>query len=113
MSTALHEPLQDTAPPALETRNAGYELPPPPGLRVLCVDDNEDAVDSLGMLLSIVGCEVEGARHAAGALARAPEFRPQVCVLDIPMPRMDGCELARRLRDGMVEPDTLLIALTA
>jgi CheY-like chemotaxis protein len=112
MATATYPALPVT-PPAVQPADAEHPLPPPPGLRVLCVDDNADAVDSLGMLLSIVGCEVEVAHDAAEALARVREFRPRVCVLDITMPGMDGCELARRLRDGMVEPDTLLIALTA
>jgi two-component system OmpR family response regulator len=101
------------SPAALESSDAGTALPPPPGLRVLCVDDNEDAADSLGTLLELVGCEAAVAHDAAAALARVGEFRPQVCVLDITMPGMDGCELARRLRDGERGGEMLLIALTA
>jgi CheY-like chemotaxis protein len=82
-------------------------------MRVLCVDDNEDAADSLGTLLDLVGCEAAVAHDAAAALARAEEFRPQACVLDITMPGMDGCELARRLRQGPGGEELLLIALTA
>jgi CheY-like chemotaxis protein len=104
---------ENSAPAALETSDAGTALPPPPGLRVLCVDDNEDAADSLGTLLELVGCEAAVAHDAAAALARVGEFRPQVCVLDITMPGMDGCDLARRLRDGEGGGEMLLIALTA
>ncbi|MBN9122119.1 MAG: response regulator [Planctomycetes bacterium] len=71
-----------------------------------------DAADSLGTLLGIVGCEVAVAHGAEEALARAEEFRPRACVLDITMPGMDGCELARRIRAGG-GADVLLIALTA
>ena len=69
-------------PPALESLTAGHALPPPPGLRVLCVDDNEDAADSLGTLLGMVGCDVAVSNNAADALARADAFRPQAFVLE-------------------------------
>ncbi len=100
-------------PPALESTTAGHALPPPPGLRVLCVDDNEDAADSLGTLLGMVGCDAAVSNNAADALTRADAFRPQAFVLDITMPGMDGCELARRLRAGPGGTEVLLIALTA
>ena len=101
------------APPALTAPNAGTAMPPPPGLRVLCVDDNEDAADSLGTILELVGCAVLVAHDAPTALAKVAEFAPQVCVLDITMPGMDGCELARRLRELPGSEQQLLIALTA
>ena len=109
--TAEHDPA--APPPALESTTAGLALPPPPGLRVLCVDDNEDAADSLGTLLGMVGCDVAVTTSAADALTRAAEFRPQAFVLDITMPGMDGCELARRLRAGADGTEVLIIALTA
>ncbi len=102
-------------PPALESLTAGHALPPPPGLRVLCVDDNEDAADSLGTLLGMVGCDVAVSNNAADALARADAFRPQAFVLDITLKETDwdGCRLARTLRDAPGGNDVLLIALTA
>ena len=112
MSTATH-PILPAAPPALQETPADHSLPPPPGLRVLCVDDNEDAADSLGALLSVVGCEAAVAHDATEALDRVSAFRPQACILDITMPGIDGCELARRLRDRADGADMLLIALTA
>jgi CheY-like chemotaxis protein len=77
------------------------------------VDDNEDAADSLGTLLGMVGCETAVAHDAATALSGVDEFRPQACILDITMPGMDGFELAERLRAGPGGEDMLLIALTA
>lgn len=84
------------------------------GLSVLCVDDNVDAADSLGTFLELLGYEVRVAHDAREALdAVAAGFRPQVCVLDITMPGMDGCGLARALRESPGGSGLLMIALTA
>lgn len=99
--------------PALTEKTAGIALPPPPGLRVLCVDDNADAADSLGTILEMVGCDVLVAHDGASALARVEPFAPQVCILDISMPGIDGCELASRLRALPGSERQLFIALTA
>jgi two-component system OmpR family response regulator len=106
-------PDPDAHPPVTAKSSTGYELPPPPGLRVICVDDNEDAADSLGTLLTMVGCEVIVAHDAVSALDRIDEFQPQICLLDITMPGMNGCELARRLRESPGGDRMLLVALTA
>lgn len=82
-------------------------------LRVLCVDDHVDTAESLGTLLSLNGYHVETATDGEAALARAPGFRPQACVLDITMPGIDGNELARRFRAEPGGNDVLLVALTA
>jgi len=107
--------LDTPVPAALTNPTAGPALPPPPGLRVLCVDDNEDAADSLGTLLDAVGCDVVVALNARAALARADEFRPEACVLDISLrePDWDGCRLAQTLRERPGGEKLLLIALTA
>jgi len=68
------------------------------GLRVLVVDDNADAADSLALLLRLHGHDVRVAHDGLGALALAPAFRPELIFLDIGMPGMDGYEAARRLR---------------
>jgi two-component system, OmpR family, response regulator len=84
------------------------------GLRVLCVDDNADAADSLGMFLELLGYEVTVTHDAPSALeAVAAGANPQACVLDITMPGMDGCGLANALRSSPGGEDMLLIALTA
>ncbi len=79
---------------------------------ILLVDDNRDAADSLAMLLGIGGHEVAAAYSARDALEMAPALMPRVIVLDIGLPDIDGCEVARRMR-GMPELDGVrLIALT-
>ena len=82
------------------------------GKRVLIVDDNNDAADSLADLLRDVGHEVEVAYSPIAALKIVETFRPEVAVLDIGLPVMDGYELAARLRSKPVTANCLLIALT-
>ncbi|WP_250481314.1 ATP-binding protein [Caballeronia sp. GAOx1] len=81
-------------------------------LRVLVVDDNHDAADSLGMLLSAVGVEVNIAYDGASALATAAQWSPAAVLLDLGMPGMDGWEVARQLRRDPAMKDVKLIALT-
>ena len=66
--------------------------------RVLVVDDNPDAADSLAVLLRLAGHEVQVAGDGAGALALARAVPPDIVLLDLGLPDMDGCETARRLR---------------
>jgi PAS domain S-box-containing protein len=84
---------------------------PPSTLRVLVVDDNVDAADSVALLMRMDGHEVRTAYDGPTALRVAPEFRPQVVLLDIGMPGMDGYEVARRLR-GEFGREVLLVAMT-
>ncbi len=80
---------------------AAAQTQPQPGRgvrRVLLVDDNADIVESLAMLLGLEGHDVRCAGSGLQALAIARDFQPEVVVLDIGMPQMDGYELARRLR---------------
>ena len=82
------------------------------GKRVLIVDDNNDAADSLADLLRDVGHEVEVAYSPVAALKIVETFRPEVAVLDIGLPVMDGYELAARFRSNPLTANCLLIALT-
>jgi PAS domain S-box-containing protein len=70
----------------------------PSQLRVLVVDDNDDAAATLAMTLELHGCEVRTAPTAALALDVLPGFAPAVALLDIGLPDMNGYELARRVR---------------
>jgi PAS domain S-box-containing protein len=81
-------------------------------LRVLVVDDNRDAADSLRILLETVNQEVRTSYDGAAALDAAPSFLPQLVLLDIGMPRMDGYEVAQRLRALQLTPRPTLVALT-
>lgn len=67
-------------------------------LRVLLVDDNVDVIESLAILLRMYGYAVLTCTHPLDALEAAPEFAPDVCILDIGLPCMSGHELAQRLR---------------
>ena len=80
--------------------------------RILVVDDNRDAADSLAALLGLVGAQVEVAYDGVQALQVAEAFHPRVAVLDLGMPGMSGLDLARRLRERDNDGDCLLIALT-
>jgi signal transduction histidine kinase len=81
-------------------------------LRVLIVDDNADAADSLAMLLDLDGHDTRCVYGGAEALVALPTFDPDMVVLDIGMPVIDGYEVARRLRAGAGRPGIRLIAVT-
>lgn len=79
---------------------------------VLIVDDNRDAADSLAMLLQFEGCTVNTAADGAEALAVFDRMQPEIVLLDIGLPDIDGYEVARRIRSRQGPRKTLLIALT-
>ena len=101
-------------PPAL-TRTGGIVLAPLPyePIRVLCVDDNLDAANSLGFLLKLVGFVTEVCHDGRTAVDVAGQFRPDAAVLDITMPGLDGCDLARVLREKQGPRPLMLVAVTA
>ncbi len=82
-------------------------------LRVLCVDDNHDAADTLGVLLELAGYEPRVCYDGYSALAAAEDFRPDAAILDLSMPGMSGDELGRRLRETDWGRTLPLVALTA
>lgn len=81
-------------------------------LRVLVVDDNRDAADSLAMLLELTGHEVTTANNGEVALAEAERLTPDVVLLDIGMPGMNGYEVAQRLRETGHGRHAFIVALT-
>ena len=80
--------------------------------RVLVVDDNIDAAESIAMFLKLLGHDVKTAADGEQALTCAPVYMPDVVVLDIGLPTLDGYEVARRLRTFAETRQSLLIALT-
>jgi len=83
------------------------------GHRVLIVDDNTDAARTLGMLVESLGRnEVHVAYNGGDALRIAEERKPDIVLLDLKMPGMDGYEVARRLRSESWGRDLMLVALT-
>ena len=101
-------------PPAQPVRikRDAQELPPARALRVLLVDDNRDAADTCATLLELAGQEVRVAHSGRGALEIAETFDPQVVVLDIGLPDVDGYEVARLLRGAEWGKNTVLVAAT-
>jgi len=83
-----------------------------PPHRVLVVDDNVDGAESVALLLRLFGHEVRVAHDGLAALAAVEAFRPEVVLLDIGLPGMDGLEVARTLRQQPDLKDVLLVALT-
>ncbi|MEX0677439.1 MAG: ATP-binding protein [Pirellulales bacterium] len=83
-----------------------------PQRRVLVVDDNEDSAASMGMLLNFLGTDVQVAHDGPTALAIIESYRPDVVLLDIGMPGMDGFEVARQVRQRVDFNNIMLIALT-
>jgi CheY-like chemotaxis protein/two-component sensor histidine kinase len=90
--------LPDAAPPALQAPAVPSGAAAPPATRILVVDDNHDAAEMLLMALELFGCEARAVYTAGAALDMALEFAPDVALLDIGLPDLNGYELARRLR---------------
>ena len=109
----LHLPRQ-RKPVQAELRTLSYnqasgsEKP----MRVLVVDDNHDAAESLAFLLSLEGHTVVVAYDGVAALSEAAKIQPQIVLLDIGMPGMDGYQVARALRAGESTRSMKIIALT-
>jgi signal transduction histidine kinase len=80
--------------------------------RILVADDNSDALESLAMLLELGGHEVFSAANGALALESAERHQPEVALLDIGMPKLDGYEVARRIRAQPWGKNIVLVALT-
>jgi CheY-like chemotaxis protein len=81
-------------------------------LRVLVVDDDHDCADSLSMLVRQWGYDVQTAYNGSAALEMMGARQPDVALVDLAMPQMDGCRMARRLRRQTRFNHTLLIAIT-
>jgi PAS domain S-box-containing protein len=82
------------------------------GCRVLMVDDNHDVATAMSRLMRILGHEVRVAYNGAQALELAESFRPDVVLLDIAMPQMNGYEVARALRSRSLSRNMVLVAVT-
>ncbi len=82
-------------------------------MRVLVVDDHPDAADALAAVLELLGCPIRTCYNGRTALVVAAEFDPQVCLIDLMMPGMDGLELATRLKTQAAGRPLLMVATTA
>ncbi|MCW1886057.1 PAS domain-containing protein [Luteolibacter flavescens] len=95
-----------------EASIAGPEMPPPAPRRILVVDDNLDAAETLSLSLTIGGNEVRTAHDGEDCIAAAAAFLPDIILMDIGMPRMDGYEAAREIRRQPWSTGMVLVALT-
>ena len=102
----LAEAQASAAPAAPDSDASG------PHFRVLVVDDNVDAADTLAAVLDMMGHATQVAHDGAQALAVAPQFLPDVIFLDIGLPGMNGYEVARALRRIPAGANVVLVALT-
>jgi PAS domain S-box-containing protein len=91
---------------------AAQRAGPASGKRILVVDDNQDAAQSLAMLLRLYGNDVRTAHDGRLALEVAAAYRPDVVLLDIGLPGLDGLEVCRRLRRQLKENQPLIVAMT-
>jgi CheY-like chemotaxis protein len=105
-------PIAKEIPTAHSGARGPEQLAPPLARRILVVDDNRDAADSLGMLLRMMGNEVHTAHDGLEAVGAAAAFHPDVILLDIGLPKMNGYEVARRIREQQGGESVLLVALT-
>jgi len=87
-------------------------MPSRPPLRVLVVDDNVDTATSLALLLRELGDDVRTAYDGPAALEAALDYRPDVALLDIGLPGLDGFEVAKRMRQQPIFRDVVLVAMT-
>jgi two-component system CheB/CheR fusion protein len=100
------EETQTTSPPTADAFEGRSKR------RVLVVDDNVDAAASLNMLLQASGHETRMVHDGLDAVKAADEFRPDVVLLDIGLPRLNGYEAARRIREGQGDRHPIVVALT-
>jgi CheY-like chemotaxis protein len=85
---------------------------PSEAMRILVVDDNQDAADSLAELLRLLGADARATYDGAAALQMIETLQPAIVLLDIGMPGMDGYEVARWVRQHPEHAKVVLIALT-
>ncbi|SFC54849.1 PAS domain S-box-containing protein [Cupriavidus sp. OV038] len=103
-------PASDGPAAADDAKSRPGSLPNP--VRVLVVDDNRDAADSVAMLLDMYGATATVAYDGASALEALAQWWPDVVLLDLGMPSMDGYEVATRIRQTWRDRPVMLVALT-
>jgi PAS domain S-box-containing protein len=108
--TVTFPTLEDTAP--LETPAGSPPQAQLPPRRILVVDDSRDGAESLGMMLGLAGHEIALAYDGIEAIERAKQFRPDLILMDVGMPRLNGLDATRRIRQESWGQTATIIALT-
>jgi PAS domain S-box-containing protein len=85
---------------------------PPPGRRILAVDDNQDVAVTMATMLELLGHDVRVAHDGVEAVALAEEFRPELVLMDVGMPRLNGYDATRRIRAQPWGAGITVVALT-
>jgi CheY-like chemotaxis protein len=102
--------------PVTSEEPAADKLPdtakPVPRGRILIVDDNQDGAASLAMLLTVMGNDTRTAHDGLEGVELAEAFRPDLIVLDIGLPKLNGYDACRRIREKLWAKDTLIVAAT-
>lgn len=98
--------------PAAEVVDPRHESTPGPRRRILVVDDNRDGAASLAMLLTVMGNDTRTAHDGLQAAELAEAFRPDLIVLDIGLPKLNGYDTCRRIREMPWAKNTLIVAAT-
>lgn len=83
------------------------------GKRILCIEDEQEMIDLIRLILSRRGYEVQGANGGQEALAMIPTYQPDLILLDLMMPEMDGWEVYQQLRSNEATRDIPVIVVTA
>jgi len=104
-------PITVAPAPTHEVPNTATSVPVG-GLKVLVADDNEDAVETAAMVLSLNGNDVQLASDGLEAVQAADRYRPDVVLLDLGMPKLNGFEACRRIRSEPWGKDMLVVAVT-
>ena len=107
--------LPIAAKPAMRVETQSTDAPAMPTVaprRILVADDNRDAAESLGLQLQLAGHEVRTAQDGAEALKVGNAFKPEIVLLDLGMPKMDGYETARQMRRRSWGKRAAIVALT-
>jgi PAS domain S-box-containing protein len=104
--------MPEAAGSAVSARTREQPRPPPRALKVLVVDDNQDAANALRLLLEGDGHEVKTANDGVAGLGLAREYKPDYLLLDIGLPRLSGYDIAASLRADPAMKPTILVAVT-
>src|SRR4026209_1537269 len=103
--------LADNQMADVNTATTPKVTPTPQQFRILVVDDNHDSALSLAMMLSIMGHETRTAHDGESAVETAESFLPEVVLLDIGLPKLNGYEVAQRIREQAWGASMFLIAV--
>lgn len=105
-------PLAEDTPVPVQIDAEGTDDQPSAPLRILIVDDNQDAASSLAVMLQQLGHDALTAHDSETALAEAAVFKPEVALVDLELPQMDGVELGLRLKSNPDIQNVVLVAVT-